>query len=356
MPEHHCWECREWSRFIDGHYQHVPWRGEAWTIKPETDKHFVHVSRHDPQLVAYTASPEHGEQDRQTRVAPGRYLSRFYGDVLTQKDIQYWCGRFKAENGPMELKFATTPDAIVKVYLQGPDSCMAKPTDAYASDPVHPCYVYGAGDLAVAYVGSGEKVSARCICWPEKKVFGRIYGDVSLLQAKLGAEGYSRGGSRDFDGARLLRVEADTGLVCPYLDVAGCVDDDGEYLRISCIGQLVANSTEGTISAGAWCPHCAEHYQDEDGRWVENAAERWCPDCADGYTDRCDECERRFSDEHLQNVCEWTVCVCCLMRHYAWCEVCEEYHRGEACPPDEEAEVELVGTVQDERQADLVFG
>lgn len=352
MPDHHCWECRELDRFYNGHYQRVPWHDADWTYKPETDRHFVHVSRHDPQLVAYTASPEHGEQDRQIRVSPGKYLSRFYGDVLTQKDIQYWCGRFKAENGPAELKFATTADEIVRVYRSGPESCMSHSADAYSSAPMHPVEVYAAGDLAVAYVGQGDKISARCICWPEKKVYGRIYGDAALLEGKLAANGFTYGGfAAAFLGARLHKIEEGAGFVCPYLDVAGYVQVDGDYLRISTDG-FDARETDGTTAGGCCCPHCEDVYSSGRSIWIAAVEEYWCPGCADEYTSFCEICEERCPDEDMHRVGDELVCEGCLDQYCTYCEPCEEYHRGEPCEPEED---ETVPTVPDERQVELVL-
>lgn len=341
-----CWHCREAKRFVSGEYKHVPWRAEPWALsKSETAYHWVHVSRHDPSLVAYTASEEHGEADRQTRIAPGRYLTRFYGDVLAQKDIQYWCGRFKGEHQEeIALKFASEPDEIAWVYENGPSSCMAGSADGFASDPVHPASVYGAGDLAVAYLVNEGKVTARAICWPAKQIFGRVYGDDCTLYTKLEAAGYTRGSTHEFDGARLLRIECDHGLVCPYLDVGSDrrVEDNGEYLIVG-EGHMLANDTHGVVNQGTLCPCCEEYYNGGNGRYVTDVDEYWCESCASD-TSHCDSCGNRYTDGHLTRVLsDDHVCERCLDRHYTYCEVCEEYHHynDDPCESEEEEEQEF---------------
>lgn len=342
-----CWHCREYDRFHDGTYKRVPWERETWAATSATVDHYVHVSRHDPLLVAYTASAEHGEADRQTRIAPGRYLTRFYGDVLTQKDIQYWCGRFKGENkDEIELKFASTPDDIVWVYENGPNSCMSGGADRFDADGYHPACVYGAGDLAVAYILNDGRVTARAVCWPEKKIYGRTYGDGDALSTKLRAAGYAYGDESDFDGARLLRIKCSNGFVCPYLDVGSYrrVEDNGEYLIVGC-GSLNAGYTGGCISLGPLCPCCEEHYAEYDGCYVYDVGEYWCPSCAEDTT-HCAHCDRRHTGEHLIRVRGGdTVCEQCLARSYEHCEVCDEYHDYDDEPcvvEDEEADLEAV--------------
>jgi hypothetical protein len=57
------WRARERERFLSGVYQ-VPEWFESAGLNPISD-HFLHVSRNNPALVAYTLSADKGESDRQ---------------------------------------------------------------------------------------------------------------------------------------------------------------------------------------------------------------------------------------------------------------------------------------------------
>jgi hypothetical protein len=129
---------------------------------------------------------------------------------------------------------------------------MCHPADNYDSS-CHPVRVYGAGDLAIAYL-EPEKghVTARALCWPARKIFGRVYGDDGKLIPMLESAGFSaidRHSKTSFNGAKLLRIEDDYGFVCPYLDDPNYgVEDDGDFLRIG--GHIDARSL--------WQPHGAD--------------------------------------------------------------------------------------------------
>jgi len=141
-------------------------------------------------MLAYTPSAEYGERDRTVRTKPGRYLNKFFSDVLTKKQIAYYAEWWVRGQRPklldlscLPVGIAMGPDDIADVYVNGPESCM---DGSYFSDPEqHPARIYGAGDLGVAFLRkpSGDHPEfakapdyiARALVWPEKKVVGRVY-------------------------------------------------------------------------------------------------------------------------------------------------------------------------------------
>jgi hypothetical protein len=289
------WKARQLARLQSGELMPLP---PEWDLAPIPD-HFAHLSKKNLRLIAFTESEEKGIIDRVTVMKPGVYLARFYPDLAdpfdpvalkktlgrrpTEEDIAAEWQRLR-ENARKRyagmiakgegVEFATTPDEIEWVYenmtedpksMVGVDgevdaheksvtSCMTRAyqrrngRDDFESS-IHPVCVYGAGDLAVAYTtGKSGKVAERCICWPDKKIHGRIYSDGSgRLKKLLEDEGYKAFSGTEFDGARLLRVlerieddEGDWKFVCPHIDAGitlGCgtvkVIDDGDYLRIT---------------------------------------------------------------------------------------------------------------------------
>lgn len=267
------WRKRENKRFYDGSYRPVPWEGEDWWRGSDPDlNHFAHVSIDNGAKVAFTPDVQHGEDDRQIRIKPGAYLQRFFGHDIDMEDIRYWASVFSSDFDELEFGLARTPAMVRKVYELGPESCMSHHADNFDSGKQHPCEVYAGPDLAVAYLkltspdtqedeeGNEREVhySARCLVWPEKKIYGRIYGDEGRLRALLEREGYKPG---KLTGARIRRVvlkenfhmyheDRELGVerplfVLPYIDNVKAVKDAGKYLVIDPNGHIDATGTGG---------------------------------------------------------------------------------------------------------------
>ena len=309
------WKNREYERFRDGVYTHVPW-SETWT-QPAAYSHFAHVSVKFPGLIAYTPSDEFGAQDRQLRVKPGKYLTEFFPD-MTQADLDVYVGRVKAHDG--QFQTATSAEDIVSVYRNGPNSCMSHSHTSYRSGEHHPVSVYGGSDLAVAYLGNiATDVSARCVIWPAKKIYTRVYGDCQLGQL-LKQSGYESG---TLDGAKIRAIEVSRGSdrwVMPYVDEAESadLDRDQQWFTLSDdSGDYSVKETDGVSCAGSknTCAECGSEC-DED--------ETWCSSCND---DRfcCEHCNEDFFGDSNGRSCEqgW-YCDDCISNASHECAVCEE--------------------------------
>lgn len=313
------WKLREQARFDDGTYKRLPWASYEWAIAD----HFAHVSNVDDNLVAYTRDNTAGVADKQLRVRPGRYLEQHYRHVLSQDDIRHWCAVFDRDQGRGELLFADTADGIQSVYENGPNSCMSDPAANYDSE-IHPTCVYAAGDLGIAYMENEERVTARALVWAERKIYGRMYGDENRLEALLKEAGFTHGSNaRDWEGARLLRVEQDDRFVAPYLDYPmDSVSDNGTYLIVSSYGDICCRHTEGLSAPACTCDCCGESMDQDESSHVNG--ESWCESCVDSHCFFCSGCKeychnddyagRRNDDESL---CD--SCAC----HYTQCESCE---------------------------------
>lgn len=298
------WKRREMDRFKSGQYHLPVWYDEKWFQDAKVrvfDKHFPHVAMSDPEVIAFTDSPEKGMQDVQTKIKPGKFLQRFFGDVLTADQITEWSAKHTEEwsKGP-ELKFAKTPEEFEQVYMMdaGFTSCMQKPITTFQT-LINPTRVYGAGDLQLAYImdKKGTKLLARALCWPEKKKVGRVYGDVARLRAAvkntLGFETTSDNNRYDtFEGAKLLKIEYEGGYIVPYIDASGTsinyVEDIGDFLKITNGKGKQAGNQHGYIGSGKTCKKCGNAI---NGRYykvhTENSnfgiAQRWCSACTQHY-------------------------------------------------------------------------
>jgi hypothetical protein len=254
------WIAREQARMDDGTYVPVPFHGTLWwntamgfyiarqlqgynnliPLIGIANTHFAHVSMANKAMLAYTESSEKGAKDIQTQIKPGAYLQKYFGAVLSADGIASIVRDWQRRYADTELKFARTPEEIVHIYQTGPFSCMSGKPDQYRTktkgDYLHPCEVYGQphSDLTLAYLESKHGVSCRTLVWEEKKQFGRIYGDATLLERELQALGYVKG---DFNGARIGKIQvgpAKRGLyLMPYIDGWSNVLDNGDHFLIT---------------------------------------------------------------------------------------------------------------------------
>lgn len=226
--------------------------------KPEAEHHYAHVSMKHPGKIAFTETPEKGAQDIQATMNPGRYLKQFYD--LDEDTIRTMANEFLAKYGDVQLKFGHTADEFEHIYTNGPNSCMSHAASEYASDE-HPVRVYAAGDLAVAYLVSGdeEHITARAICWPEEKTYGRIYGDADKLDRLLEAAGFTQD-ENCAKGARMLKVEQDGAYVVPYVDYIYRAHVKGKFLIIDPHGDISCEGTNGLSATRHVCDHCYETF------------------------------------------------------------------------------------------------
>src|SRR6187455_2105195 len=287
------WKEREATRLADGTYTRVPWDdGTDWTWwlryrDPEAAHHYAHVSTKSPGCIAFTETDEKGAADIQAVMKPGRYLTRFY-PRLGDETIREKANEFLAQYGKLKLCFADTADDIERVYVAGPRSCMSHEASSFDSS-CHPCRVYAAGDLAVAYLVSeddGDHITSRALCWPEKKKFGRVYGDGKLEQM-LSNDGW-RYSSQFADGARMTKIMDGDAYVVPYIDGIYRADDCGKFLKITEGGEIDCEQTNG-LSARRWiCDSCGDSADEEYSSYIDSRDERWCDDCASRHAFYCE--------------------------------------------------------------------
>lgn len=290
------WQARERERFTSGKYVALPWVSLPWFERPETALHFAHVSTTDGAKVAYTDDAVKGATDRQTRIKPGKYLAKFYSDVLTTEDIARLSAEFSKTYETNALSFAKTQDDWEDVYTRGPSSCMSHAAHSYAGS-MHPVRVYAAGDLELAYLERDGDITARAIVWPDKKVYTRIYGDAVRLESLLEDAGYVSG---SIVGAKLLRVECRGGFVMPYIDYVSTVRDAGEHIVIDEGGYLGCDNTNGLSSDGEICARCGCHVDGDDCRYTDDGY--YCDDCYSEEYSYCEYYEEDYPHDGFEEV------------------------------------------------------
>jgi hypothetical protein len=161
---------------------------------------------------------------------------------------------------------------------------------SYFDCGVHPTRVYAGPDLAVAYIGSLNDVSARAVVWPDKKLYTTIYGDTHRMETALGALGYAEGSDSDFLGARLQRIEEDGKFVMPYLDMGDFVDDCGDYLTITNHGDIGCRETDGYAEGGerGYCEWSDARCDADDLSYIESVGMAVCDDALSRDFFTCD--------------------------------------------------------------------
>lgn len=338
------WQYRELQKFEEDElYTHVPWINEQWAnhypvgganyfgknAKGEYPHYrFTHVSLKDMAKIAYTQDDDKGRKDVQTKSRVGRYLKKFY-PALGDQSIKTWVINYNEMYGTgPDIKFAITPEEIEYVYNHGPDSCMKK--DSFTSG-IHPCRIYGAGDLAVVYMVRNKKITSRAVCWPDKKLFSVIYGDRDRLYPALKQLNYKSG---EMTGARLLQMEHSRSskskkiFIAPYLDGNATRVTVGE--KFNYVGRdkktklsFVAQGTNGLGTPINFCGVCEK---DLENRSCWNfAGEVYCETHFYDVAFSCSRCGDnvpiRFDHTEIDG-CVW--CYPCFLESYFMCSFCEK--------------------------------
>jgi hypothetical protein len=242
------WRDRERKRMHDGTYKPLVWADRVKLI----EDHFAHIDPTNPNQVEFTPDERYGKVDRKFNYTVNRYLSNYYSvGMHDRKIIAKIHAGLNEDDDDYQLKFATTASEIETVYLNGPDSCMAGNISGCDD---HPTSVYAAGDLAVAYLEDLDgDIVARGLCWPDKKIYGRLYGADDELGARLQKLGYLYD-NMGFQGARLKYVWTEgydedddhfEGPLAPYLDVVYNARHQGDYLILDVDGEYHLQSTSG---------------------------------------------------------------------------------------------------------------
>lgn len=270
------WHEREEMRLAFGIYARPSWK------LPPIPGHYAHVSIEESAFIAYTADEKKGERDIQTRIKPGRYLAKFYPDMDPELVNKTQAQVASLKNG---VCFATTEDDILRVFKEGPQSCMSHDLGQYGLSQ-HPVTAYADGDLHIAYLCDNRgRITARCTAWPEKKIYYQGYGDTHKLNAGLNALGYRSGGEFCFEGAKIKRIldkRNPTRIIVPAIDGNRRFNPvDKEWLVVASRGTYdYGTGAAGciTLDEPVACAKCAQEVQPKFLLEVHRYG-RICKDC-----------------------------------------------------------------------------
>jgi hypothetical protein len=172
--------------------------------------------------------------NRRMSMKVGRYLRKFTDK--TDNQISDICARYGFEFGDSQVLFAKTREEIRHVYEHGPRSCMSGEAIDYGAH-IHPAEAYASGDFEVAYLKRDERITARAVTIPSKKLWIGIYGDRERMKPALDELGYHQIEDDEAAiGLHLLCLHGyNDNIAVPYFDFFGGVrfNDDKTKLVIT---------------------------------------------------------------------------------------------------------------------------
>jgi hypothetical protein len=337
------WQERESNKFISGRYQPLPWTSHDWwrciSARAIHEKHYPHISKKEPGMIAYTESVEKGMDNIRTWIKPGRYLEKYFSEILSTYGVRgsKLAKEYASSYEPKKVFFAATEDEIQSVYERGPASCMSSaayrrdngwgyPNKGLWPDDYHACRTYAAGDLQIAYLLTDDdnpksKVIARSVVWPAHKTHSRCYGDEVRLKTMLMQQGYT---FKAPAGAKLLRKPFKKQFIVPYIDQgdrsgqgALAIKDMKTHLMIvrQEVGTYPANATSG-LSGGRYMPDgsqddgsgtCSRCEEEHPTMRVYSGGasgdyQHWCDDCIEERAFMCALDRRYYDNERMPRV------------------------------------------------------
>ncbi|WP_173003811.1 hypothetical protein, partial [Parabacteroides distasonis] len=185
---------------------------------------------------------------------------------------------------------------ITKVYLSKPESgryignysCINASCMRHNDWQIHPTEVYATDSWELHYLTNeyGD-IGARVLVCRDDDAYSYIYasceraGDV--LKEKLEDLGFVDCDEvhKPFDGAKLLRIEGNGGLVAPYIDCRCNVKDFGKHLEITySYADYYFNTTSGYVDYEVIyeCSCCGAEIGEDDVNSVDG--EPYCDSCS----------------------------------------------------------------------------
>jgi hypothetical protein len=292
----------------------------------------AHISENSPDMVAYYQSREHFIADRQTVTRPGRFLLKFNPD-MPDEEVKRLAERFIGKHGVATLHVSDRQEDFIRVYVDGPNSCMAG--NLFYKGHIHPAAVLASGDIEVLWIERDDGViTARCLANKRTKKCTRIYGDDVRLLKAMSAAGYTQE-RRALAGCRILKIENRRDVrydvvnyIMPYIDATiGVTQESMRYRELPGDDDYFMLAKDGDRDTFAGYRNKGLSGEPEE----EN--QRICI---------CTCCGRPVGEDDLVYVGDdedTPVCHRCLNEHYVWshredcyiheddaatCERCEE--------------------------------
>lgn len=253
----------------------------------------------------------------------GKFLKRSNKEECTHNPISKLASDLHKAN-KTELKFTTTSEDVLRVYTNGPKSCMQN-CDAVA--------VYATEDVAVAYLEIDDDIIARAVVTIVEGhyKYARVYGEVALMEHKMSEAGWLKD-DYALNGMRVLHLRDDNGeLMMPFVD-GGAVyidepNDNDTYVVLATGGDICCEDTGGRPTVQL-CDSCDGRIDEDESHYSEHVQLTMCTDCfednhvcinGDWYHKAQDEITETEDDGYM------------LTDETCYVEDRDEHHPSDAC-------------------------
>lgn len=295
---------RDKGRFTTQYWSDLPWASQEWFAQsglPASQAPHVATGLKNQGMVAFAESVDKRITDRFTIMKPGRYLQRYFGDVLDTKEIKRWADEMARQVIRAEVKFAEDERTMIRVVNLGPsESCMSAAhhgRERWYDGHIHPAAIYDTPDIHIAYLENRDgDVVARAVCNKKDKLVARVYGDARLLLPALETLGYKH--EREaLNGCRIRKIESarGEGYIMAYVDAGigsgqGHLyfrDYDTQYWKLTddpsgySTYEGYENNGVARLEPRVCCDHCEEQVDEDDTRYVDWTGTTVCNCCLD---------------------------------------------------------------------------
>lgn len=302
-------DLRDSARFYTGYWVQLENIGHLFAAELNAPLHLktLHVAKteHGTQ-VAFAENEDKHRRDVFSKMRFGRYLAKYF-PALDNEAVKKLVAKFGYDHDEIVVQFGETEEEFIQAIDQGPsESCMA---DLSFKGHIHPAACYAAGDIKVAWLEDGERITARTLINKENKAFSRVYGDEEKLKPALEDMGYSQE-TGALVGCRLKKIanKEGEGWIMPYVDAG--IGSGGGSLKVTDGGDYWMLGTSGDHDT----------YAGYEGNGVlggEPDYDYTCDHCGGGV----DEDDQSYSDRH-----DRTLCRHCANRHYTYAAVSRNEH------------------------------
>jgi len=311
----------------------------------------VHAPSKDGSMISLYLNAKDRKRGRRTTMKAGRafrhMLSTFTNDQIasiTEEWIENTTPRnFTLKVGGERKDFRRAYCGIRAAYRNPKTtsyrkslatSCMhTVKVDVGGCESISPAEVFATGDFKIAWLETDAGEIAGRVVFSNSEdtatsapIYGACEQSLDMLEAYMSESGVAEG--EDWGGLRLLSIDTHHGQVGPYLDCDLRGEVDGDYITLSCTGDISFVNTNGYTDAGISCDHCGasvsedEVYHTDDGCLCD-----YCFSESYVYLEDGDVCPIEDAVE-VYTCSSWTGSTSCIwvrVDEAAWCEPLQEF-------------------------------
>lgn len=305
----HIW--RDELRNYTGYYDILQVRDFVSYFSSCTHSHSLHPSK-QKGLVAFVENEEKAKRDVCTVMKFSKYLTKFFPD-LGNEQIKKANAKFEYLYGePPKVLFSEKEEDFIRVINEGPSSCMSEMS---YKGHIHPAAVYASGDIQIAWITDGQRITARTLCNKTESTHVRTYGDGDKLNKLLSNLGYIQTENALVDcKIKAIENRSGGGHIMPYIDAgigSGGGSLDYEYFNEDYFVLVPAGNASSTYCG--YENHGRTYKQEED-------CYCYCGECGDPIESENDA----YYIENHDHVCEY-----CRDQSYSYAQIDARYRTME---------------------------